>query len=255
MFATAATLLLAGPESSILSRMPPCRKQAMIRSAERRAYGVGISAASSLLHTSHSLIRLSPSSPILGSAERAPSSKARRRASTERTSREFTSSAIVPRLRTGASRKIGRSSGRRWCTASRASILPVERSSSTLAAMLSPTPSILRSSPRSLIERSGSARSSMLREALRYELERHLSPLISMARASSQNLSAASWFSTLLAMRVAPFRANVHRRHLRLMRAAVAPAPMPLSMFTTVRPGEHDCSMDTSAAFPSPPAP
>ena len=39
------------------------------------------------------------------------------------------------------------------------------------------------------------------------------------------------------------------------MSAAAVPAPMPLSMFTTVSPVEHDCSIVSSAASPSPPAP
>ena len=39
------------------------------------------------------------------------------------------------------------------------------------------------------------------------------------------------------------------------MRAAVAPAPTPLSTFTTERPGEQVWSMPRMAAVPSPPRP
>ena len=41
----------------------------------------------------------------------------------------------------------------------------------------------------------------------------------------------------------------------RATRAAAAPAPMPLSMLTTVTPGEQVCSIPSSAARPWPPAP
>ena len=41
----------------------------------------------------------------------------------------------------------------------------------------------------------------------------------------------------------------------RAMRAAVTPAPTPLSMLTTTRPGEQLCSMASSAASPLPPMP
>jgi len=39
------------------------------------------------------------------------------------------------------------------------------------------------------------------------------------------------------------------------MRTAAAPAPTPLSMFTTTSPVLHDCSIVSSAASPAPPAP
>lgn len=39
------------------------------------------------------------------------------------------------------------------------------------------------------------------------------------------------------------------------MSAAAVPAPIPLSMLTTVRPVEQDWSMVRRAASPSPPAP
>ena len=39
------------------------------------------------------------------------------------------------------------------------------------------------------------------------------------------------------------------------MSTAAAPAPIPLSTFTTSRPVLHDCSMVSSAASPPPPTP
>ncbi len=48
---------------------------------------------------------------------------------------------------------------------------------------------------------------------------------------------------------------GAHPAAPRAMSAAVAPAPTPLSMFTTASPGLQLCSMPMSAASPRPPKP
>src|SRR5665647_3280590 len=59
----------------------------------------------------------------------------------------------------------------------------------------------------------------------------------------------------LLAMVAEDERERLHEAARRAMRAAVAPAPMPLSMLTTTRPGLQLWSMPSRAASPRPPRP